>query len=150
MRAHHTRYSRPWYRRPSARKRRIIYHTYPFTTWTGLFSSAAMAFILQPLFARRPRPPPTCTRRQLPTASAAGSTNSQLEAPSEPPTEASPTKVCEHCAGQNTVPCTLCNAFGFIRVDENTDWKTCNVCQGLGKILCDKCQPPDAPIPLDF
>lgn len=49
---------------------------------------------------------------------------------------------CPSCGGRKTLPCTLCNAFGFLKVDEATVWRTCHICRGHAKIVCPQCAPP--------
>lgn len=55
-------------------------------------------------------------------------------------------KVCETCGGQKSIPCSNCNAVGFISAEE-TDWVTCHVCFARGALVCPACQSPDAVLP---
>lgn len=69
--------------------------------------------------------------------------------PPSPPQAASDTadKSCATCGGEKSVPCTNCNAVGFLKIDEEVMWRTCHVCIGHGKLVCPTCQPPDARLP---
>lgn len=57
---------------------------------------------------------------------------------------------CPVCSGTGTLPCTLCNAQGFLKVNQNTVWRTCHICIARGKIVCRQCQGPDAKLPPAF
>ncbi|CDF34214.1 unnamed protein product [Chondrus crispus] len=56
--------------------------------------------------------------------------------------DATPTQVCPQCADRKTLPCTLCNTFGFLEVNEATVWRTCHICKAQGNIPCPACSPP--------
>lgn len=58
--------------------------------------------------------------------------------------------VCSMCNGQKSISCTNCNAFGFLRVDAETVWRTCPICFARGILVCPACQPPDAILPDPF
>lgn len=58
--------------------------------------------------------------------------------------------VCSTCNGDKSISCTNCNAFGFLRVDAETVWRTCHICFGRGILICPTCQPSDAVLPNPF
>lgn len=58
--------------------------------------------------------------------------------------------VCSTCNDEKSIPCTNCNAFGFLRIDAETVWRTCEICRGHGILICPTCQPPDALLPDPF
>lgn len=58
--------------------------------------------------------------------------------------------VCSTCNGEKSISCTNCNAFGFLRVDAETVWRTCHICVGRGILICPTCQPSDAVLPNPF
>lgn len=47
--------------------------------------------------------------------------------------------ICSQCSGTGEVPCTNCSAFGFLKVNEETVWRTCPDCIGTGNIQCPNC-----------
>lgn len=57
---------------------------------------------------------------------------------------------CSSCNGSGQISCSNCNGFGFLRIDEDTEWRTCHICIARGSLICPKCQPDNAVLPINF
>lgn len=93
-----------------------------------------------------------CVRSAVAASASSSSSSRAAQIPEAEGAASQPdaSEECALCVGAQMLSCSLCNAFGFIKIDGATDWRTCHVCQGRGNVCCPQCCEPGTLPPVHF